>query len=108
MQNIRDLLTKEPNLLIGLVLAAIGVAGAFGLALTEEQTAAIVAFVGAGLALAGFLLGRGKVYSPETHYRQLQETHRGAFERGRRQVPREPSAPHGEAADPPARAENTL
>lgn len=46
-------LRREPARITGLVIAVIALAGAFGLGLSEEQTAAVVAFVGAALAIAG-------------------------------------------------------
>lgn len=47
------LLKMEPARVVGVVLALIGVASAFGLGITDGQQAAIVALVGAVLALVG-------------------------------------------------------
>jgi hypothetical protein len=44
---------NEPARVVALVLAVIGVATAFGLGITDGQQAAIVAVVGAVLALIG-------------------------------------------------------
>jgi 1,4-dihydroxy-2-naphthoate octaprenyltransferase len=60
-ENLKDLVTREPALVVGLVTAFLGMLSAFGLALTQEQVAAVVAFVGAVLAFAGFLYTRGEV-----------------------------------------------
>lgn len=61
MNRLRDLFTREPALIIGLVIAAIGLASAAGLTVTEQLAAAIVAFAGALVALVGFLLTRQRV-----------------------------------------------
>lgn len=64
MNNIKDLLTREPALVIGLVVTGLGMLSAFGLAITQEQIAAVVAFVGSLVALSGFLATRDRV-SPD-------------------------------------------
>lgn len=52
---------REPARIMGLVLAVLALAAAFGLALTEEQTAAVVAVVGAVLAVVGSETTRSQV-----------------------------------------------
>lgn len=52
---------REPARIMGLLLAVIALAGAFGLSLTDEQTAAIVAVVGAVLAIVGAETTRSQV-----------------------------------------------
>lgn len=54
-------LKNEPALIVGLVLALIGVAAAFGLSISEDQKAAIVSLVGAVLAIVGAGVTRSKV-----------------------------------------------
>ena len=61
MDNLKNLVLKEPALIVGLVLATLGMASSFGLAISEEQMAATVAFVGALLAVAGALATREAV-----------------------------------------------
>ena len=51
----------EPALVTGAVLAIIGVASAFGLGITDGQRDAIVALVGAALALLGAGVTRQRV-----------------------------------------------
>lgn len=48
-------LVREPALVLGVVTAAFGIATAAGLDLTPELTGAIVAFLGALMALVRFL-----------------------------------------------------
>lgn len=48
-----NILRNEPARVVAAVLAVIGVATAFGLGITDGQQAAIVAVVGAVLALVG-------------------------------------------------------
>lgn len=78
MHNIKDLLAREPALVIGLVVTFLGMCSAFGFAITQEQIAAIVAFVGSLLALSGFLAARGRV-SP--HRPAKDEPYRGHGQR---------------------------
>ena len=54
-------LANEPSLVTGVVLAVIGVASAFGLGITDAQSDAIVAVVGAVLALIGSVVVRQQV-----------------------------------------------
>lgn len=46
---------REPNLILGVVVAFFGVLVAFGVDLTENQTAALLLFLGAVIALVRFL-----------------------------------------------------
>lgn len=48
-------LVREPALILGVVTAAFGLAALFGLPVTEQQIAGVVAFVGAVVALLRFL-----------------------------------------------------
>lgn len=48
-------LAREPNLITGLVVAGIGLAVAFGVHITDVQTAALLLFLGAVIALIRFL-----------------------------------------------------
>lgn len=57
----KKLITTEPALVSGIVLAIIGVASAFGLGITSGQSDAIVALVGAVLALVGATATRAQV-----------------------------------------------
>lgn len=52
---------NEPALVIGLVLALIGIVSAFGLSISDDQKAAIVSLIGAVLALFGAGVTRSKV-----------------------------------------------
>lgn len=52
MNTIKRLITEEPVLLVGFVEALIVLLMAFGLGLTPEQMASILAFVNVALALA--------------------------------------------------------
>ena len=52
---------NEPALVVGLVLAVIGVAAAFGLGITDGQRDAVVALVGAVLTLLGAGVTRTQV-----------------------------------------------
>jgi len=61
MSNIVKTLEGEPALVTAGVLALIGVAAAFGLHISNDQQAAIVALVGAALALIGGGVTRSKV-----------------------------------------------
>jgi ascorbate-specific PTS system EIIC-type component UlaA len=61
MSNIVNTLKGEPALVTAGVLALIGVAAAFGLHTSNDQQAAIVALVGAVLALIGGGVTRSKV-----------------------------------------------
>lgn len=56
-----DLIRREPALVTGIILAVIGVASSFGLGITDGQRDAIVAVVGAVLALLGSIATRSKV-----------------------------------------------
>ena len=58
MEKLKSLALKEPALIVGLVLATLGMASSFGLAVSEEQVAAVVAFAGALLAVVGSLATR--------------------------------------------------
>ncbi len=57
-----NLWSREPALIIGVVMAALDVAIVFGLDLTPEQKAALVALVTA----IGMLFTRSQVYAPAT------------------------------------------
>lgn len=48
-------LVREPNLITGLVVAGLGLAVAFGYHITDVQTAALLLFLGAVIALIRFL-----------------------------------------------------
>ncbi len=61
MNNLRDLAANEPALIVGLVVALLGMASAYGLALTQEMIGATVAFVGALLAVVSALATRARV-----------------------------------------------
>lgn len=52
---------SEPAMVTALILALIGVASAFGLAVSDDQRAAIVAVAGAVLALVGGGVTRSQV-----------------------------------------------
>ena len=56
-----DKIRREPALVTGLVLAVIGVVSAFGLHVTDGQSAGIVSLVGAVLALFGAGVTRSQV-----------------------------------------------
>lgn len=56
-----NLFRNEPARVIAFVIAVIGVASAFGLGITDGQSAAIVAVVGAALALFGGEVVRSQV-----------------------------------------------
>lgn len=61
MNTLIDRIRREPALVIGLVLAVIGVASSFGLGITDGQSDAIVALAGAVLALLGAGVTRSQV-----------------------------------------------
>jgi hypothetical protein len=61
MQFLVDLWRREPVRIIGFVQTAVILAVAFGLNLTADQQAAILAFVAAILALLGAEVGRSQV-----------------------------------------------
>lgn len=48
-------ITREPALVIGVVTSGLGLAVLFGVQLTQDQTAGIVVFLGALMALVRFL-----------------------------------------------------
>lgn len=48
-------ITREPALIVGVVTSGLGLAALFGLDLTAEQTAQIMVFLGAVMALVRFL-----------------------------------------------------
>ena len=48
-------LTREPNLILGVLVALFGVLLAFGVDLTETQTSAVLLLIGAVIALVRFL-----------------------------------------------------
>lgn len=52
MNRLITIVKDEPVLISGLATAALSLAASFGLELTKEQTAAIMAFLAAGMALA--------------------------------------------------------
>lgn len=52
---------NEPARVVGVVLAALGLLSAFNLGISDEQTAAVVALVGAVLALVGAETVRAQV-----------------------------------------------
>jgi len=56
-----DKIKAEPAMVVALVLALIGVASAFGLAVSDDQRSAIVAVAGAVLALIGGGVTRSQV-----------------------------------------------
>lgn len=58
---------SEPALIVGLVLALIGVVSAFGLSISADQKAAIVSLVGAVLAIVGAGVTRSKVTPVKRH-----------------------------------------
>lgn len=66
MEKILDYIRREPSRIVGFVLAVVGVCTAFGLGLTQAQQSAIVAIVGAALALLGAEVTRSQV-SPKHH-----------------------------------------
>ena len=70
MQTIRQAWAKEPAVIIGAIIALVSsllaLVTAFGLDLTQEQTGAAMAFVGAVLALVQGLTTRQQVYAPAT------------------------------------------
>lgn len=49
-------LTREPNLVLGVLTSGLALAVLFGVELTEDQLAAIVLFVGALVALVRFVV----------------------------------------------------
>ena len=55
------LIRREPALVTGLVLALIGVVSAFGLHISDDQKAAVVALVGSVLAIVGAVQVRSQV-----------------------------------------------
>lgn len=55
------MLRTEPARVVGVVLALIGLLSAFGLGISDDQSAAIVALVGAVLALVGGETVRARV-----------------------------------------------
>ena len=61
MKNWTAAVQQEPALVVGVVLAVVGLASAFGLGLTDGQQDAIVALVGAVLALLGAGVTRSQV-----------------------------------------------
>ena len=64
MRSIKNLIVKQPALILGLALAALGLVSIFGLIVSQEQVAAVVAFVGALLALLSALITRSQVTHP--------------------------------------------
>ena len=58
---LRTVAQREPARVVAVVLAVIGVLSAFGLGITEGQTAAVVALVASVLALAGGEATRSQV-----------------------------------------------
>lgn len=71
LENLRDLLSKEPVIIIGMVQALIGLLAAFGLVLTGFQIAAIIAFVGALIVLLSALLAERPLVSPSDRAKQF-------------------------------------
>ncbi|MGI8682022.1 MAG: hypothetical protein ACR2JO_07820 [Mycobacteriales bacterium] len=65
-----NVIRTEPALVVAVVLAVIGVASAFGLGLTDGQADAIVAVVGAVLALVGGAVTRTQVTPAAKHARE--------------------------------------
>ena len=59
--SILAVMRREPALVVGTVLALIGLVSAFGLGITDGQRDAIVALVGAVLALVGAAATRSQV-----------------------------------------------
>ena len=66
MKRLLEVARKEPARIVAVVLAGIALASAFGFTLTEEQSAAIVAFVSALLALGGGEVVRAQVTPNQT------------------------------------------
>src|SRR3546814_362466 len=64
-----DIIRREPARVVAVVLAGLGVLAAFGLGITEGQTAAIVALTGAVLALFGGEVTRSQVTPVGKHRR---------------------------------------
>jgi hypothetical protein len=61
LKRLGDLIAQEPALVVGLVTAAIALAVGFGVPISLDQQARIVAFTGAILALVGALVVRSQV-----------------------------------------------
>lgn len=62
-------MSTEPTVIIGFIRAALTLAIAFGIFLTDAQQNAIIVFAGALIALVGLFLSlwaRAKVYAPAT------------------------------------------
>lgn len=79
-------MNRYPARWIGLVMAAVGLAAAFGLfALTPEKTVAIEAFLLAVLPVVQALATERKVYSPETHMAELETDYQAGYKAGRRE-----------------------
>ena len=75
MHVILNTLRDEPARVVGCILALLGLLTAFGLGVTDEQTAAVVAFVGAVLAFFGGETVRSQVMPmARVHQRVLRAT----------------------------------
>ena len=61
MNKVLAYLKAEPARVVALVVAAIGLAATLGLSITDEQSGAIVAFVGAVLSIIGGETVRARV-----------------------------------------------
>lgn len=61
MSRLLEVARKEPARIVAVVLALVGLAGAFGLNLTADQSGAIVAVVASVLALGGGEVVRAQV-----------------------------------------------
>lgn len=85
MNNLRDLLANEPALVLGMVVAALNLMGAFGLALTDAQVAAIVGLVGAVLAFVGAMVTRSRVTPSSGGFTTAPRPAKDDFHRGRGQ-----------------------
>lgn len=78
---------KYPARWIGIVMAAVGLAAAFGLfALTPEKTVAIEVFLLAVLPIIQALATERKVYSPETHMQELEVDYEAGRKAGKKEA----------------------
>ena len=61
LKRLGDIIAQEPALVVGVVTAGLAVAVGFGVPVSLDQQARILAFVGAALALIGALVVRSQV-----------------------------------------------